>query len=201
MKTCIKYIFIIITMLSNIVFASYNTIYIADIEYDWINKSEIEKESIISEIRDEIKELPLTKQTDFKTQFKDLKKDKIFKEHYLAASAGYKEYQDYKIAAFYAYNGKFIYMYALQKKDDLSKNFYYDALGNLRYIDFIHGDYPSYPYYSYQYSISGKPVSVIYFVSKDTQYMFEPNGDFKGVWYKYNMYDKHSKVILKRTSY
>ena len=27
------------------------------------------------------------------------------------------------------------------------------------------------------------------------------NGDFKGVWYKHNLYDGHSKVILTRTHY
>ena len=31
---------------------NYNDIYIADIQYDWIDKSEIEKETIISEVRD-----------------------------------------------------------------------------------------------------------------------------------------------------
>ena len=33
------------------VFANYNDIYILDIKYDWINKSMVEKEAIISEIR------------------------------------------------------------------------------------------------------------------------------------------------------
>ena len=34
------------------VFANYNDIYILDIKYDWINKSMVEKEAIISEIKD-----------------------------------------------------------------------------------------------------------------------------------------------------
>ena len=92
-------------------------------------------------------------------------------------------------------------MYAIQNKKDLSKIYYYDALGHLRYVDFINGDYPDYPYYSYQYKINGKPVSAIYFVSKDTQYMYNPDGTFKGVWFKHNMYDEHSKIILRRTAY
>ena len=34
------------------VFANYNDIYIADIQYDWIDKSALEKEEIIKEVKD-----------------------------------------------------------------------------------------------------------------------------------------------------
>ena len=86
-------------------------------------------------------------------------------------------------------------------KKDLSKAFYYDAMGTLRYVDFIEGEYPDYPYYAIPYRVSGSPVSVIYYASKDSQYLYKPDETFVGLWYKYNLYDKHSKVILKRTSY
>lgn len=185
-----------------IVNANYNDIYIADIQYDWINKKEVEKESIISEVRDIIfKGDDISSEKNLKSTFKDRLKDKDYIDHYMAASAGYKEYKDFYISAFYAKNNKHIYMYALQDKKDVSKSFYYDALGHLRYVDYIYGEYPDYPYYAIQYRISGKPVSAIYYVSKDNQYLFEPDGKFKGVWYKHNMYDEHSKVILKRTTY
>lgn len=183
-------------------FASFNDIYVADIQYDWINKSEVEKEAIISEVHDIIFENEsLPKIENFKSQFKELKKDKNYKEHYLAASAGYKEFKDNNISAFYYKKQKHIYMYALQNKKDVSKSYYYDALGNLRYIDFNFGEYPEYPYYTIQYRISGEPVSAIYYVSKDNQYLYEPDGTFKGVWYKHNLYDRKSKVILTRTTY
>ena len=48
-----KKIFIIFTilLLSELcVNANYNDIYIADIQYDWINKTDVEKEAIISEV-------------------------------------------------------------------------------------------------------------------------------------------------------
>ena len=92
-------------------------------------------------------------------------------------------------------------MYALQNKKDVSKSFYYDALGKLRYIDYNFGEYPEYPYYTIQYSVSGQPISAIYNVSKDNQYLYNPDGSFKGVWYKHNLYSKDSKVILTRTTY
>lgn len=198
----LKYIILSLLLTQIITFANFNDIYIMDVQYDWINKSEVEKEAIISEVHDIIFENgELPKQKDFKTQFKDKLKDKNYREHYFAASSGYKEYKDYNISAFYYKKQKHIYMYALQNKKDISKSYYYDALGNLRYIDFNFGEYPEYPYYTIQYKISGEPVSAIYNVSKDNQYLYEPDGTFKGVWYKHNLYDKHSKIILTRTTY
>lgn len=181
--------------------ANYNDVFIADIQYDWISKSEVEKEAIISEVHDMIFEEDVSKQKGFRSQFKDRLKDKNFREHYYAASAGFKEYKDYNISAFYYKKQKHIYMYAIQDKKDVSKSYYYDALGHLVYVDFNHGAYPEYPYYTIQYKVSGAPVSAIYYASKDNQYLYSPNGEFVGVWYKHNLYDKHSKVILKRTSY
>ena len=196
-----KYLAAVLFLVQSLAFANYNDVYIADIQYDWIDKSMVEKEAIISEIRDIIFKDEVTKIEDLKVQFKDKLKVKEHLDHYYAASAGYEEYGDYNLSAFYYGKQKHIYMYALQDKKDLSKAYYYDALGKLRYIDFIYGDYPDYPYYSIQYRISGKPISAIYFVSKDTQYLYEPDGTFKGVWYKHNLYDEHSDIILTRTAY
>ncbi len=195
------YVLALLLIGQGIVCANYNDIYIADIQYDWINKSEVEKETIISEVHDILFENDMKKKKGFKKEFKGMLKDKNYKEHYMAASAGYEEYKDYNISAFYYGRQKNIYMYAIQDKKDVSMSYYYDALGHLRYVDLICGEYPEYPYYSYQYRISGKPVSAIYFVSKDTQYLFSPNGEFTGVWYKHNLYNKKSKIILTRTAY
>ena len=196
-----KFLLLLLLSLPLAAFANYNDVYIADIQYDWINKSEVEKEAIISEVKDIIFETPIEKLPDFKKQFKDRLKDKNHLDNYFAASAGYKELGDYNISAFYYKKMKNIYMYALQDKKDVSKAYYYDALGKLRYVDFIYGEYPDYPYYSIQYRISGKPVSAIYFVSKDCQYLFKPDGEFEGVWYKHNLYNKESEIILTRTTY
>jgi len=184
-----------------LVHANYNDVYIANIQYDWINKTDVEKEAIISEVHDIIFEKDIEKKLDLKSMFKDKLKDKQRVEHYLAASAGKKEWKDNYISAFYFKRMKNIYMYAIQDKKDVSKSYYYDALGNLKYVDFIEGEYPDYPYYAIQYKISGKPISAIYYVSKDCQYLFTPEGDFEGVWYKHNLYNKSNKVILKRTTY
>lgn len=198
----IKKILLTIILLSQTAaFASFNDVLIADVTYDWINKSEVEKEAIIQEVKDIIFEQPVEKQNDFRSQFKDKLKDKNYLENYMAASAGYKEYKGNNISAFYFKKMKSLYMYALQDKKDVSKAFYYDALGHLKYVDLIYGEYPDYPYYSIQYRITGTPVSAIYFASKDCQYLFTPKGEFEGVWYKHNLYNKKTEVILKRTTY
>ena len=183
--------------------ASYTDLFIADIEYDWINKSMVEKESIINEISEIIfeEQKNLSERKELKSLYKDKLNDKMRKEHYFAASAGHKEYGENNLSAFYYKKQKHIYMYALQNKKDISKIYYYDALGNLKYVDEVFGEYPDYPYYTIQYRITGKPVCASYYISKDTQYIYEPDGTFRGVWYKHNLYDKHSKVILTRTSF
>ena len=196
-----KILLTIILLTQTVVFASFNDVLIADITYDWINKSEVEREAIIQEVKDIIFEQPVEKQKDFRSQFKDRLKDKNFLENYMAASAGYKEYKGNNISAFYFKKMKSLYMYALQDKKDVSKAYYYDALGHLKYVDLIYGEYPDYPYYSLQYRISGTPVSAIYYASKDCQYLFTPKGDFEGVWYKHNLYNNKSEIILKRTTY
>ena len=182
-------------------FGNYNDIYVADIQYDWIDKNEVEKEAIISEVHDIIFEEPVQKRTDLKSLFADRMKDKNHWENYMAASAGYKEFKGNNISAFYYKRMVNLYMYALQDQKDLTKAYYYDAMGTLRYVDFINGEYPDFPYYSIQYRINGTPVSAIYFVSKDCQYLFKPNGEFEGIWYKHKLYNKKNKVILTRTTY
>ena len=146
-------VFIIICCLlfSVCVNASYHDTLIANIQYDWINKTELEKDEIINEIHDIMFETPVEKKKDLKTIFKDKLKEKNHIENYYAASAGYKEFKGNNISAFYAGKSKNIYMYALQDKKDVTKSFYYDALGGLRYVDFMEGEYPDYPYYTIQY--------------------------------------------------
>ena len=181
--------------------ANYNDIYVADIQYDWIDKNQLAKEAMINEVHDIIFENPVEPKLDLKTLFADKLKDKNHLENYMAASAGYSEYKGNNISAFYYKKVAHLYMYALQDKKDLTKSFYYDAMGTLRYVDFIEGEYPDYPYYSIQYRISGKPVSAIYYVSKDCQYLFKPDGTFEGVWYKHKLYNQKNKIILTRTTY
>ena len=76
-----KILLTIILLTQTVVFASFNDVLIADITYDWINKSEVEREAIIQEVKDIIFEQPVEKQKDFRSQFKDRLKDKNFLEN------------------------------------------------------------------------------------------------------------------------
>ena len=196
-----KILILLFLLINSFAYANQNDIIVANIKYDWLDKDIIEKEAIIEEVKDIIFEKELTKIPNIKSNFKDYVKDKNYKEHYLVASAGYKELNDYNISAFYFKNMKHIYMYGLQDKKDVSKAYYYDTFGNLQYVDYINGSFPEYPYYAIQYRVSGTPVSATYFASEDCQYIFKPNGEFKGVWYKHNLYDRKNKIILRRSTY
>ena len=182
-------------------FADLENVLVGNIQYDWIDKDELAKEEMIQEVRYMMFSNKLEKRRDLKKLFYDKLKDKNYIENYKAASEGLKEYKDNNISAFFYKKLPYLYMYGLQDKKDLSTAFYYDAIGNLRYVDFIDGYFPDYPYSAIQYRISGKPVSAIYFASKDCQYLFKPNGEFEGVWYKHNLYNTKNKIILTRTTY
>ena len=173
--------------------------------FNWDELTQEEREENISQMQKNIfgETLPekKIKINDFKTKYKDYLKDKDYQKHYMAAAAGYKEYKEYNISAMYFKRMSSLYMYALQKKDEPMTIYYYDALGNLRYVDNIKGMYPNFPYYAEQYRRSGTLAGVSYFTSKDTQYIFKGDGEFKGVWNQYKFYNKNGKVIMQRSNY
>ena len=68
-------------------------------------------------------------------------------------------------------------------------------------MDEMSENYPNFPYYSKQYRINGHLVGAIYFTDKDTQYTYEPDGKFKGVWYMDKMFDSKAKLIMTRTNW
>ena len=73
----IKKIILTILLLSQTaVYANFNDVLISNVTYDWINKTEVEREAIIQEVKDIIFEQPVEKQKDFRSQFKDKLKDK-----------------------------------------------------------------------------------------------------------------------------
>lgn len=170
--------------------------------FDWLDMSQIERDTIIQNYKKIIfGEDTVYKYTkkDFKEMYKDYLKDTDRYNHYLEAQRGVTETDNYKISAFY--NGHTLYIYAIQYKKNPKITYYYDALGNLRYVDVISDNYPNFPYWSKQYNIKGKMVSAVYFTTHDMQYMYEQDGEFQGVWFKDKMYDRHAKQTLTRTNW
>lgn len=137
---------------------------------------------------------------EFKKEFAKYQKDTDFKHHYMLTNNGVTEDEDAKYCAFYYKKGTLV-MYAIQYKNNPKQAFYYTAFGKLYYTDIMSDEYPNFPYSSMQYNRNGQLKSAIYFVSKDIQYMFGPDKDFQGIWYKDKMYDVNGKQILTRSNW
>lgn len=170
--------------------------------FDWLDISQIQRDTIIQNYKNIIfadNTVYKYKKNDFKELHKDYVKDQAFKTHYNEAKEGITETANYRLSAFY--NGSVLISYAIQYKKNPKTVYYYDGFGNLRYVDKIEGNYPDFPYWSKQYRINGKMISAIYFTSPDMQYMYKPDGDFQGVWFKDKMYDRNAKQTLTRTNW
>ena len=134
---------------------------------------------------------------EFNREFNKYKKDTEYKHHYMLANNGVTEDEDAKYNPFY-YKKDTLVIYAIQFKNNFHNSLYYTAYGKLYYVDITSDNYPNFPYYSMQYDRKGNLRSAIYFVSNDIQYMYNPDKEFLGVWYKDKMYDINGKQISTR---
>ncbi len=86
--------------------------------------------------------------------------------------------------------------YAVQKKDDPYKVYYYGAAGVLMYVEKKQS--LEYPYKSYKYNTAGKLVNMSLRVSKSETYIYAKDGKLLAHWVKSNAYDEHGNIIMKR---
>lgn len=176
----------------------------ATVSFDWLDIDLAQRENKIQHYKDLLfannsSHIYFTKD-EFKKEFAKYYKDKDFKLHYMLTNNGVTEDEDAKYCAFF-YKKKTLVLYAIQYKNTPNKAFYYTAFGGLRYTDLMSDEYPNFPYTSMQYDQKGQLKSAIYFASKDLQYMFGPDKEFQGIWYKDKMYDKNGKQVLTRTNW
>lgn len=176
----------------------------ATVSFDWLDIDLAQRENQIQHYKDLLfannsSHIYFTKD-EFKKEFAKYYKDKDFKLHYMLTNNGVTEDEDAKYCAFF-YKKKTLVLYAIQYKNTPNKAFYYTAFGGLRYTDLMSDEYPNFPYTSMQYDKKGQLKSAIYFASKDLQYMFGPDKEFQGIWYKDKMYDKNGKQVLTRTNW
>ena len=135
------------------------------VDFDWITKTQIERDENINQIRNIIFSESTVKKfnkKEFKSKYEEYLLDDEHFENYTDVKRGVVEKQDIYLAGFYV--KKLLYMYAIQHKDNMKTIFYYDSMGHLRYVDILSENYPNYPYYSKQYKINGKLISTIYFI-------------------------------------
>lgn len=174
------------------------------ITFDWLDISQTQREEYIKDFQTKLFETNSSKiyfdKDEFKTTFKPYMKDRNFKHHYFYTSNGITEDEEAKYCAFFHKNDTLL-IYAIQYKNNIHQAFYYSAFGKLYYADIISDEYPNFPYTSMQYNRKGKLNSAIYFVSKDIQYMFGPDKEFQGVWYKDKLYDKNGNQTLTRNNW
>lgn len=170
--------------------------------FDWLDISQIERDTIIENYKNIIfgeNEVYKYKKKEFRAQYKEFLKDEKNRTHYIEASNGITETKNYRLCGFFS--GNILVSYAIQYKGNPRTAYYYDAFGRLRYVDVISDNYPNFPYWSKQYKANGKMISAIYFTSHDMQYMYKPDGDFQGVWFKDKRYTRDAKQDMTRTNW
>ena len=176
----------------------------AEIKFDWLDITQAQRDENIEKYRNLLFENNTTPiyftKDEFNNKFSKYKKDKNYKHHYFLTNNGVTEDEDAKYCAFY-FKKNTLVMYAIQYKDNPTNAFYYSAYGKLYYTDVMSKEYPNFPYTSMQYDKKGKLKSAIYFVSKDLQYMYGPDKEFQGIWYRENMYDKNGNQKITRTNW
>lgn len=200
-KFLICLIYLVFTLSPSI--AAEQNVINGQVNFDWLTKSQLERDTNIEEIKAKILDngdIQAYTKKDFKNTYRNYLKDDDSKKHYTQILSGVKHTETEDLAGFFAFKDRVLYAYAIQYKNNPKTIYYYDTLGNLRYVDILSENYPNYPYYSHQYYINGKLVSSIYFTAYDTQYMYK-NGKFVGVWFKDTMFNSKAKKIMTRTNY
>lgn len=170
--------------------------------FDWLDITQMDRDLVIEKYKTELfgnDTVYKYNKKEFKTEYKNYLKDSDYKRHYMLVKNNVKETDSENLCGFYRKN--LLISYAVQYKNNLRTVYYYDALGNLRYIDKFSENYPNFPYMSKQYRANGTLVSAIYFMSHDMQYMYNNDATFQGAWYKDKMYNRHAKQVLTRTNW
>ena len=194
---------IVLLGLTGITYAEETKTLSAGVEFNWINMMQFQRDEAIEHYKQEIfanDDVKSIKKKEFRTIYKDYLKDSDQKTHYRLISNGATETKDANLCGFFIQDD-ILYSYAIQFKNNPRFVYYYSAFGRLIYLDVSSEKYPEYPYYSKQFRANGKLSGAIYFASKDLQYVYEPDGKFKGVWYKDKMFDRNAKQILTRNNW
>ncbi|MBR1680968.1 hypothetical protein IJ707_04160, partial [bacterium] len=106
--------------------------------FDWATKTQFERDENISKIKNILYKNDMVvkyKKNELKEEYKNFLKDKEFEKHYIEISNGQKQNETERLSGFYTKGGKIMYMYGVQYKNDIYTTYYYDMMGNLRYID------------------------------------------------------------------
>lgn len=174
------------------------------VDFDWVNMAQVQRDEAIANYKNIMFDTENEKNNnyvkkDFRNTYKNFLKDKNFKLNYVLMQNNVTRTKNADLCAFF--HKGLLYMYAIKYDATPERVYYYSGLGALKYVDEMSVNYPDYPYFSKQFRSSGKLAGAIYFVSRDLQYVYNAKGEFKGVWYKKNMYDAEGYLILTRSNW
>ncbi len=162
---------------------------------DWPLLSQYERTETINYYREKMfKDIP--RKIDM-SRFEEHEKDINYRINRKALKKDLRKLGDRELAGFYLF-GKLLVIYGVKYIDDKDNVYYYNAMGNLEYVDILDKPHDRYPHIAYQYNDNGKFIGASYYLSEYDQYVYDDDGDFKGRWYFEKMYDKKAKVIMKR---
>ena len=175
----------------------------AKISYDWVTMAQNDRDSLVNAITKSMTESDYIPNQIPKKIFKDTFKiyliDKNTNLHYYQAKSKITKTDNYKISGFF--KGNLLILYAIQYNNDKLHNYYYDAFGKLRFVDYISYDYPNFPYYTKQFDRNGKAAAYFYYLSDNMHFIFDDKFNFKGVWQNEKMYNLNGKIQLIRSEY
>ncbi len=172
------------------------------ITFDWITKNQMQRDENIKQIQSILFEENTTykiDKKDFKKIYSSYWKNSNYLNDYEDISKGKKEDSEKYYCGFYV--GKLLIAYGIQHKKSMKNIYYYDAMGNLRWIDVFSENYPVFPYWSYQYYKNGEMIAAYYYINEYDQYVFDSNKKFRGRWFKENLYNRKAKIVMTRTNY
>lgn len=174
------------------------------VTFDWISKTQMQRDENISLIQKTIFDSEIVLKYDkkvFREEYSAVLKDKNFLKNYEEIVNGKTEDEQAYYCAFKTKKPEIMFMYAIQYKNDLKRIYYYDALGSLYFVDIYSDSYPNFPYMSYQYRVNGELVAAYYYNSAYDQYAYDGDKKFRGRWYKENYYNRRAKIIMTRSSW
>jgi hypothetical protein len=172
----------------------------------WVNLHQTERDAKIKYMRGKLTifgENKSFKKSEFRKQYRGHLKDARTDKNYVLILNGATGNNEYIMAGYFKEysDADILYEYTLQPRRDYRHIYHYNGEGNLIYMNDIIGPYPRFPYISRQYNNNGKLKDIIYFESRDLQYVYKANGKFKGLWDRDKMYSRRGNIIKVRTAW
>ena len=167
------------------------------VSLDWTAISQGNRDNIVEELKQKL--FANAEQKTSMDKFAERRKDVEFRDNRYYIKNKILKLNDRKLAGFYTLGNKLLIAYGVEYEADKTHVYYYNALGQLWYIDVLDKPFDVYPNTSYQYDRKGKLKGVVYNVEDNDQYIYRANGEFSGRCFNLKCYNQKGKLIMTRT--